>query len=349
MDLHRETLLNAMSKLEGIATRESGPGNTFSYVKFTNNEIQAVNLEMSMSVDFESNMNFAVQFDILYKLLSKIQSEKVSFDLLENVLDIRADRHKSRIALGELEDFPKIDKDRFSNWRNIPDNFVDSLKYCLLGASNIGLDTIERPELSGVRVCGNDLVGTDGWKIVYYKLSDNIGDLFLPIKSVQKVLKLGNPNEYAVDGNDIALKYNDCLLILRSSDFSRYPNNWRDLIPKGNLDMTDIPEDLDDLSRSFKRIIEFSKFSSEKDVKLYGKNNKFLCKYESEIGLIEETLIIDLKNEFNMIVNPKILYDGLLNCDEYCIIEEGNWFTLYFRSKDNIKKFLMRAKKVTDE
>lgn len=326
-------------------------GNIYIKADKTNINLQATNLENSVSINLaakiESEGEITVNGKVLNDIISNIGSGNIEIEIEKEQIVIIKDSYKSKIMGVNSSDFPKtptlVQNDSFKI--NLKE-FNKSLSKVLFSASND--DT--RPILTGVLlVNGKDgccLVSTDGFRLTEVNLDlKEISKEFkvvIPKAILHEISKIDNDGEIEVS---IDKENNQILFVLDNIVFSsriiegEFPE-YKKIIPITSIGIANIEKD------EFEKAIKLaSVFAREGGniVKLKIEKESLLIISENTASGSQETRIEAKlkdfnKEEFEIMFNFRFIEECLktVDSDEIQIeFSENNKATKFLDTKNN--------------
>jgi len=264
---------------------------------------------------------------IIYDYVSLLPNEAVNLELVENELDVRCSKYKTKIKTAQAEEFPLIPKIKEENKLLInKEEFKKTLSQALFAAS---LDEM-RAELGGVllKYTKNnktlEVAATDSYRLAEKKIkiqSDaNDFKVIVPAKSLQELVRIiaGYKEEIEDKGdieiyiseNQAVFAFNDIKLTTRLID-GQYPD-YKQIIPQEGKTKSII--NTQEFIKTIKVNSLFSK-SDSADIILEFKDGELAVTSKNE-QLGESTASFDIEKQGNdnkIILNYRYLIDGLNN------------------------------------
>lgn len=300
MIIKREELLKALALLKpGIAKNDLiESSNQFC---FMGNSIRSYNDEMQISIDFDTKINGALPVIELYKLLEKIPDEEIVINKEDNQVIIKGKKKKAKLVLSEISEVLEsalIDKKKLKAWKNLPDDFVNGVKFCLFSISN---DASE-PILTCISIKDTNILSSDNNRVTKKSINGNISsELLIPGRIAKELIKY-NPIKYCRTKSWIHFtNENNILFSCRAID-GTFPSTDRFFEVEG----TKIR-----LPKNLKEIIDRSSIMTDEDedlITLFFSNGKLICKGSGTNGSYEEESKIIYKGpDIKITVNPIFL------------------------------------------
>ena len=187
MKINKKELQTALETVKpGLATQEVIEQSTsFAFMK---DKVVTYNEEISISHPVKDlNLTGAVKAEELYKLLSKITKDEVSFEVGEDKIILKSGRAKAEFILQSEIILPLEDVGEIKNWKPLPDDFLKNLKFTV---PCVGKDST-RPILNSVHVTEKGIVeASDGYRITQCKGSEiPVGEFLLGASAVVNVIQ----------------------------------------------------------------------------------------------------------------------------------------------------------------
>jgi DNA polymerase III subunit beta len=307
-------------------------------------ELSATNLEISINHFLrgktEKEGSFTINSRILNEYIGLLPDEKIEVELVEEEVEIRCGKYKTKIKGDSPSDFPilpVVESDVVYSFDAL------ELKEALASVMFAASVNDNRAELSGVFFSFNDkeltLAATDSYRLAEKKIKIKEGkaegkelggvSTIVPIKTIQEVVRILNniKTESDLDSDmsvDICITENQILFqinkikIISRVIIGSYPD-YKQIIPK--KEKTLIETNKDSLVRAIKSAGIFSK-TGINDVGLsFEKNQVIVSSSSSQTGENVIELDANIKGENNdILINYKYILEGLNNIKSDTII-----------------------------
>jgi len=307
MKLKREELLEALTKVQpGLATKELIQQSQ-SFV-FSKRRITTYNDEISVSCKFESDIEGVVKADELYQLLDKTKAKEIEVSIDGNILLMKTKNSKAGINIESDVNLPIDDIEEGQNKKELPEDFIDGLKFCMFSASK----DITKQILTCILAKDNYILSCDNYRLTEYKLKD--GNYFkkpilVPVDTAKKLIAY-KPKEYAISKSNNWLHfYSDDVTFSCRTFAKRYPDT--SLLQRIEGVDVIIPNKIKDV---LERALIFVKGHTEQDeyVKVTLKNNTITIYSVGIGGWFEEKRDIKYKsNAISFLINPTLFIDSI--------------------------------------
>jgi len=199
MEVNRIELIEALTKIKpGIASKEYLEQST--HFILDNDFIISYNDEISISYPFKIGVSCTIEEGMLYKLVSKMEEDIVSFELKENILRIKCGDVKAKLPVvidSQIIDYVNKLSDEHDklDWHALPKDFIDAVKLCAFSASTD--KTINM--LSCVWVEGKDVLSFDKYRASWYQMEKEVQDNFyIEADHITKIGGFEDPIEYCI-------------------------------------------------------------------------------------------------------------------------------------------------------
>lgn len=280
---------------------------------FMNGYVITYNDEISIRhptpyIEFEG----AIQAEELYKLISKIKSDEMEIDISDTEILIKAGRTKAGLALQQEIKLPLDEITEATEWKKLPKNFIEGLKFVSPSCSNDMSTAI----LTCVNITKKNCQASDKFQIAEFEFSKPTKlECLLPASSAQVVIGL-MPNMYCLSGGWVHFKTEaETILSCRVLE-DKFPDVTKFFDFEGST--IEFPKTI---SNILDRASIFSKRQTVMDemVTIFLNKNKIKIKAVSETGSwIEEPAKIRYKGEeMKFDVTPSLL-TGILNQSNVC-------------------------------
>ena len=186
--MKKSNLINALEIVKpGLATKEIIEQST-SFA-FMGDRVVTYNDEISISHPVEGlEIVGAVQSSELYQILKKIKQDEIEVELTETEVLLTAGRVKVGLTLQSEIKLPLEEVGTISEWKDLPDNFLEALRSASLSCSKDNA----KPVLNCVHINSKGFIeASDGYQIMKTTLTTklNIPTFLIPSSSVSIVLK----------------------------------------------------------------------------------------------------------------------------------------------------------------
>ena len=245
----------------------------------------------------KSELSFAVDAAILFRILDKIKTEEIDIDSDGKKLIIKAKRNNIVIPVfphsiqAQVE---KIISNSPNSWNNLPLDFIDGIKSCCLDNSS-----------SILLMCGNKIMSTDNRRMCYYKLSTGIIPdkrvILLSMESARKIIALKDIAEYCVGKEWIYFKSEGNIFAnLLVGDSNKFPFEAASKLLEyceNNKEIGEIPKNLKEYI--IRASLFFVNRSNSKSVDIESKKGTIIVSSSNESGSYKATTKAEwLKEDF---------------------------------------------------
>ena len=215
--MKRLELLKALTAVKpGIASKDVIESMTYFF--FTEKNVVSYNDRISIQYPINTGFNAFVKADEIYKVLSKLKSDTVDFTMDKNTLKMKSG--KSLTAFVTIHDKQVID--RISTveesmqevkFKNLPDNFIESVKLCAQVASKNESDQT----LTCIYISDTNMIATDNKRIAHAVLSSKMDTMLLRASEMKSLMDI-NPIKYGISGSWIHFQgESSCVFSIRTT------------------------------------------------------------------------------------------------------------------------------------
>lgn len=190
MEINKEQLQKALEIVKpGLANKEMVVQST-SFA-FLNGRVITYNDEISISHPVKGlEIEGAIKAEELYKLLSKVKTEKIDVTITDNEIKLSSGRTKVGMTLQSEIKLPLDDSiAHVGEWKEIPEGFSKFVKLAVGACSKI----ISEYKFTCVHITKHGIIeASDGYKITYCQLKEEmpIKTFLLPASSAVEVVRI---------------------------------------------------------------------------------------------------------------------------------------------------------------
>ena len=314
--IQRKSLLDALNAVRpGVANKDIVESMTYFY--FSGTHVISYNDIISIQYPLKTEFSTFVKADEIFKVVSKLKTDQISFELKDSILVVKAKDIQSKFATINDEDISarvkaikeSVDKCKF---RNLPENFNEVAKLCAFVASK----NESEETLTSIHIKGSSISSTDNVRIAIAKLSENMPDMLLKASEVKNLIGI-DPVSYSVDNSWLHFKNEiGCIFSIRKvkgsyPDVSQFTSfeGVNISLPKSILNGLDIA----------------SVFVDVTDPAVQISLKKGYCRIfkEGEGGEVDYRKKISYEgSEVNFIINPAFLIEMLAHSTDITIAED---------------------------
>jgi DNA polymerase III sliding clamp (beta) subunit (PCNA family) len=314
MLISKEVLKHALEVVKpGLANKEMIEQST-SFA-FMEDRIVTYNDEISISYPLEGfNFHGAIKAEELYQLVSKIKKDEIEIEVTDNELLITAGRTKAALILQQEIKLPLDDIGSQDDWKELPPDFMDALKFTVDSCSN----DMSLSILICVNVNNNIVQATDNHRLAYYTLPTPmpVPEFLIPSVSVKELLKM-KPIQIAQGNGWIHFKTEDNATVSCRVFQDKFPDTKKVLQTTG-ISLT-LPKTLDEI---LDRAMIFSKKNvvTDESITIEIFNNRIAIKSKSETGKFEEEANLKYSGEkATFFITPTFLRN-IVSKSNSCVI-----------------------------
>lgn len=305
-------LISALSKIRGgISIRGLVDG--FGNYSLDDDFIRTYNDHICISYPFKTGVVASVKAENLNAVLSKIDSETVELEIVDNSLIIKGGNTKAGLIKTEGVKHIPIK----GEWKDLPEDFLHGLSLCSFSAA----DTMSMGILYCIHVNKKKLYSSDNYRISRYELSKEIDDTFLiPAKSAEEVSKF-HVNKYLLDESWVHFK-SDSETIFSCRIVSGFYKDVDRFFEVQGKEFT-LPENIKKYVDS-SLVMADGKREFEKKIEMTIAKDRITLRGETEVGWIESKVPcqLDLEESFKVTINPVFLNE-VLNKSTSITVREG--------------------------
>jgi len=307
MKIEKTAFLSAMKKcLPGVDKGKSVIEGTDTFV-FSNNAIHSYNDSISVSTPFkfENEINGAIKSIDFFKLISKLPTDTIELDSTEKEFKLTSGSTEVQMfkIQSKISDYiSTMDIDKLQ-WKDIPANFFDAVKLCIITANN-------EPQ-RGIFVNENIMVSTDVKRINQHILSTEMDRFWINDLAVNDLIKIEGLAHYSVSDAWVHFKGKDGIIFsIKRNEDSSYPIQKIMMLIEGSKKQDeDIENDLPkELYNAADRVATLSsEFDSSPAIKMTVRKDHIEFFAERYTGKIKER--IDLEKPFEKDVDLQMWVD----------------------------------------
>jgi len=321
-------LLSVLGKVKpGIAAKNSIESMECFY--FTGTDVITYNEIISVQHPFKTDFSMFIKAQDLYNLASKLTEKEIKFQEKNGKLNVSCSTMKANLsAIYNPETEEKINEVskslEKSDWKKLPENFQECVKFTIHTASSIDSDGT----LTCININGKDCVSSDNSRISHAILKSEMDSMFIKASEINGLLNI-EPTHYSVAGSWIHFKNKvNCIFSIRkiTGDYPDYLQffefDGKEIeFPKEVIEGIDLTSILVDTS------IPIIKFKMSKGI--------CILSVKSESGTIIHRSKITYKGEeINFNINPNFLKEMIVHSSTIVIgkdksrLETENGFSL---------------------
>lgn len=246
--MKRKELLNALTAVKpGIASREIVESMTYFY--FSGTHVTTYNDVISVQYPLKIDFTAFVKADDFYKALSKIITENVNLELIDDKLHMKSNKVKTSFATIEdpeiVSMINSVDESisGIEKYRKLPSNFCEAVKMCSFVASRNESDQT----LTCIYINGTNVAASDNTRIAFSTVKSKMPKMLVKASEIDNLINI-NPTAYALTKSWIHFKgESGCIFSVRRvigeyPDFSGFMNfeGQQIELPKEVLDGLDL-------------------------------------------------------------------------------------------------------------
>ena len=199
MDVDRVELMEALTKIKpGIANKEFLEQST--HFILDKDYILTYNDEISILYPFDIGVECTIEAGLLYKLVSKMEEDIVTFKMNKTTLKIECGDVKAKLPivvdsqiLGYVN---KLSEEQEKlTWHKLPKDFLDAVKLCAFSAStDKTLGT-----LTCVWIEGQDVLSFDKYRGSWYQMESEVAENFyIDAEYIAQLNNFEDPTQYCI-------------------------------------------------------------------------------------------------------------------------------------------------------
>ena len=323
--INRQDLIDALTKVKpGIAQKEIIEQS--SHFIFEEGRIWTYNDSVSISQEFKSGLTGAVKADEFYKLLNKLDDDKLEITSQEGRFSIQCKTVMANINIDTDIKLQPIQAPGINSkdWQKLPEDFNEALAFCIFSASR----NMIRPELTCLYVTGKTVFSTDTFRATKREMKSKIKtDFLIPATSAKELTKYNVHKIFTeTEGWLHFTNKEHTMFSCRTFADVKYPEKiW---------DFFDIEGEPIQLPDSFDQVIDrvstlvTADFDLDRFVDLTIEKGKLICKGKGPHGSVSEKIDIDytgkaievkvhpgflaeiLKQLNSMVIGERLLFKG---------------------------------------
>ena len=300
MKIKRTEILKALKAVKpGLANNSIIK--QMEYVMFTGQDLITYNEQISIIYPFETDFEAAVNYNDLYKIVSKIKKAEINLTLDENELLLTAEKTKAGLVIMDTEDIDshlkglrqQLPDESDLEWKAIPDDFIKGALLCIPAAA--------ADKTQGVFTClsvdGVDLVCSDNQRISWYTLQEDIGTEFFISSSSIKELAVMKIKQFCVSESWVHFLLDSDVIFstrLIKPENGESLNYFLDLFDDFTGTTVELPDGL-------KEVVESAAVMAEddaaKNMRITLRQGELLCETRKNRGWFEKPIDMDYDEE----------------------------------------------------
>ena len=195
MKVKRKELLDTLTKVQpGLASKEMIEQSK-SFI-FKDNKIITYNDEISISCKFKCDFEGAIKSEEFYKLLGKSKVKEMEITVEEGELRLKTKSSTAGIKMEDKINLPIDEVDRSGKKKELPEKFLEGLKFCLFSVSKDAAKEL----LTCLLVKKNYVLSCDNYRLTKYKFGREVDvkkSFVLPSQAAKQLLSY-KPTHYAI-------------------------------------------------------------------------------------------------------------------------------------------------------
>jgi DNA polymerase III sliding clamp (beta) subunit (PCNA family) len=167
---------------------------------FDENKIRTYNDEITITHNFESELQGAVSAKEFYGVFDKIPDDEMdAINKGDGKFLFKGKNKQITFNIDTHITVPRINvvANNSKKWVKLPDDFSDAVKFCIFSASK---NAVQGP-LTGILVKGREVISCDNYRATKIEMKSDVGDLFLIPGHVAIDLVKYNVRKYYYDTN----------------------------------------------------------------------------------------------------------------------------------------------------
>ncbi len=330
MKINKTDLQKALEKVKPALAQKDLIEQSTSFA-FLGDRVVTYNDEISISHPVKDlDIKGAIKAQALYDFLNKIKKDEIDIDIdmEESQIVIKAGKSKAGIVMEQEVKLPIEEEiEQNKEWKDLPGNFVDALKFCHPCCSQ----DMSRPALTCVNIFDKSIQASDSYQIVSYELDNTIptSAFLIPASSVRNLVKY-NIKQVAEGEGWAHFKTEDGTIFSSRVLTSEFPDITAHLeISDGNS--ISFPEDINEI---LERAEVFAKKENSGDMPLATveiKDKRIHISAKNEYGWFEEKSRTEYEGDaVKFLVGIEFLV-SMFRKMQQCIIDENK---IGFNGKD---------------
>jgi hypothetical protein len=317
MKIRKDVLLGALSKVKVGLSDKAIIDQTDHFI-FDKDYVRTYNDQVAVSFPLATGLSMAIKASGFYKLISKIQAEEINMDIVENQLELLAGRTKAKISIASEIKCPAVPISKNKNWRQLPSDFADGLKFCSFSADKNMLIQ----ELTCLWITADNILSSDNWRATKFYLDGKIDSPFLlPAVSARTLAKYA-PVDYLLEQAWVHFKNKEGAIFSSRTVAGVYPEAIWSLFEVDG-DKVVLPSGLQASVDTATALVE----KNEEDfIELSVQSGQMLCKGKGVGWEVEEEYQIRCRKNFEIKVSPEALVEILAHTSEMIVGENKLFF-----------------------
>lgn len=226
MRIKRTELVNALDAVKGgVAQKSFSP--ILTHVLIDGKTVMSFDSEIGIKATLSDSIGgtFNARHDLLTSLLKGLDAEDVEIEVGGEKIKVSAGRHRSTLAM-ITEEFPRPEVPK-SKWTDVPAGFKECLERVMLSVH----ESEQEKLLSCMLIRGDQIIAHDRKSMALCTLPGlGAPQSLLSKKAVQEIIRLGQPNRYAIVGAWSLWDYGNLTLLARLREGGEaYPALWEKL------------------------------------------------------------------------------------------------------------------------
>ena len=297
MTVNVKDMKEALKKVKGFVSANNG---VLSKIRLNNNRMIATDLTKAIQVDIEfPEIDILVDFKDFSTLINKTRFETVECQIVEDGLELSCTDYVVVLSTMNSDKFPDVDF-LIGELIPLPSEFRTGLAMCI---DSVSTDET-RYFMQGVYCDAENTVGTDGFRMMMYKLDDPMPEMIIPSKTVHEFLNL-DLTEYVFDEDQKRIRFSGYDGMIVSSLIEGTFPNYKRLIPGGNEGVCTLELSQDmlvgaDIVSNFRdnRVVTISILKNELRITAANDRGHILFKHFIETDGIEDEFSFDINLDY---------------------------------------------------
>lgn len=273
---------------------------------FMGNRVVTYNDEISISTTIpDMDLTGAVSANELYSFLSKVKTEDIDIETTDNEILLKAGKVKAGLSFQTEIKLPLEEIDEITEWKELPENFIDALSFCSFCYSK----DLSKPILTCIHIFSSGAESCDNarYSKKVFTSPIDISNTLIPGNTVKELIKY-KPMEISLGTGWAHFKSGETIFSCRIFQ-DEYPNTSNMLdIEEDSVDII-FPKDMLDM---IDKASVFSKSSDLDDscISIFLENKKIIIKSKNTCGWTQEESPIRYSGEKKeFMINPTALMD----------------------------------------
>ena len=303
MKVNRKEFLELLTKTySAIAKDKTDETACFIFDKKT---IIGFNIQISISVPFESEFSCAVSAQELLQIVKNNSLEELDLSCTEKEFILSNKKFRAGILLTENKITNLLPSNILNDyiWKKCPDNLIEGINLCLFSVAKDSAMSA----LNCIAIKDTEIISSDNFRVSSFSLSEEIEqEILLPLSAAIEIGRTKNIIEYAIKDSWIIFKTKNNSVLYCNTIAEEFPD-VSELFDM-SAEAVNIIFPAEELIQALKASSVFSEtLDIEMKVEIAIENNMLYCRNANQKGWIEYALEKIDCPDLKFVIHPNFL------------------------------------------